>query len=143
MVFGACKFCGKNKDLTQHEIMAQSYGGSREDSNNVIPNICRECHNQLERNMNRQRGLTGAGKNVSPEQEFPIGSTTAQLQTGSVFLNDTGMGYIDAGSPIYGMRCHNKLTREQFIETSLSGGSVILVSGSPSNSWVIYSVAKK
>ena len=119
MVFGVCKFCGKNKDLTQHEIMAQSYGSGREDVNNVIPDICRECHDQLEQNMNKQRGLAGSGRNIPQFQNFSIGSVTAQLQTGSVYLNNSGIGYIDAGSPIYGMRCHNKITGEQFIESAI------------------------
>ena len=142
MVFGICKFCGKSKELTKHEIMAQSYGGTRDNVNNVVPDICGECHDQLENNMNKTRGLTGAGRDVQPIKQFSIGSTTAQLQTGSIFLNDSGTGYIDAGSPIYGMRCHNKLTGEQSIEASLSGGSVIFITGSPSNSWIIYSIAR-
>jgi len=137
-----CRFCEEEKDLTKHEIMAQSYGGSREDATNVVPDICKDCHSQLEQNMNMARGLTGAGRNISPVQNFSIGSVNAQLQTGSVYLGNGGTGHIDAGSPIYGMRCHNKVTGEQFIEASMSGGSVILITGSPHNSWTIYSIAK-
>jgi hypothetical protein len=137
-----CRFCGEERDLTKHEIMAQSYGGKREDAANVIPDICRECHNQLENNMNKARASAGAGKNIPQFQSFLIGSVDAHLQTGSVYLGNNGVGHIDAGSPIYGMRCHNKVTGEQFIESALSGGSVVLITGSPANSWTIYSIAK-
>lgn len=141
-MIGICNFCGKNKELTQHEIIAKSYGGSRDDPDNTILNICRDCHNQLEQNINKSRASTGAGRDTPQLQIFPIGSTTAQLQTGSILLDENGLGYIDAGSPIYGMRSHNKISGEKFIEASLSGGRVILITASPSNSWIIYSVAK-
>ena len=138
---GVCKFCGGEKDLTEHEIMARSYGGTKE-VENVIPNICRECHTQLETNIDKNRASAGAGNPVNQIQSFNIGSTEAQLITGSALLNGDGQAQIDAGSPIYGMRCHHQTTGQNYIEVSMSGGSVVLITGSPSNYWVIYSLAK-
>jgi hypothetical protein len=69
---GICKFCGKEKDLTEHEIMARSYGGTKQEDN-VIPNICRDCHAQLETNMDKNRAKAGAGNPVTPIQNFNVG----------------------------------------------------------------------
>jgi len=138
---GICRFCGQEKDLTEHEIMARSYGGTKE-VNNVIPNICRECHTQLESNMDKNRAKAGAGNPVTPIQSFNIGSTEAQLITGSALLNENGQTQINTGSPIYGMRCHHQRTGQNYIETAISGGSVVLITGSPSDYWIIYSLAR-
>ena len=136
-----CRFCGETKEITKHEIIAQSYRGKRED-NNIIPNICRKCHTQLETNMDENRAKAGAGKPVSQIQAFNIGSTEAKLVTGSSLLNKDGQAQIDIGSPIYGMRCHHPTSGKNYIEASMSGGNVILISGSPNNYWIIYSLAK-
>ncbi len=38
---GICKFCGNEKDLSNHEIIARSYGGTREDATNIYPDPLR------------------------------------------------------------------------------------------------------
>lgn len=141
-MIGECSFCGEEKDLTTHHLIAQKYQGGNEGTN-LIPNICRDCHNQIEENINKSRGDVGAGKSVPPMQNFMIGSVQAQLNTGSAYLDEQGRGYIDTGSPFYGMSCHIKNSGQKQIEASLSGGSVVLITGSPTNSWLIYSYANR
>ena len=114
---GLYRFRGQEKYLTTHEIIAQKYGGKREYSNNVIPDICSECHNQLENSMNKARA--SAGNNVSQFQSFTIGSVNVQLQTRSVYIDNIGIGYICPDSPIYGLSCHNKITGGQYIESAI------------------------
>ena len=138
---GICKFCGNEKDLTKHEIMARSYGGIKV-VENVIPDICRDCHTQLENNMDKNRASAGAGNSVRPIQSFNIGSTEAQLITGSVLLNTNSQAQTDAGSPIYGMGCHHQTTGQNYIEASMIGESIVLITGSPSDYWIIYSLAR-
>lgn len=141
-MIGICSFCDKETELTTHHLVAQKYQGS-DDSSNLRPDICRDCHTQIEESINKSRGDIGAGKNTPPTQNFMIGSIQAQLNTGSTYLDEQGRGYIDAGSPFYGMSCHIKDSGQKHIEASLSGGSVVLITGSPTNSWLIYSYANK
>ncbi len=135
---GICNFCGHVKELTRHHIIAQKYNGS-DDGHNIIPDICRSCHDQLEQSINRLRSEVGAGINPSHQQQFMIGSALVQLAAGSAYLDASGMGMIDAGSPILGISCHIKDYGQNNIEAAFSGGSVVLVTGSPADSWVIYS----
>ncbi len=136
---GLCSFCNQEKDLTTHHLIAKKYNGGDE-LTNLIPDICNACHKQIENNIDKNRGDVGAGK-ISLAQTFTVGSVTAQLTTGSSYLDEDGRGYIDVGSPFYGMSCHIKNVRQKFIEAALSGGSVVLITGSPGNSWLIYSYA--
>ncbi|MDP1694499.1 MAG: HNH endonuclease [Candidatus Woesearchaeota archaeon] len=139
-MIGICLFCCQNKELTNHHIIAQSYNGT-DDAENLIKDICRECHDRLENKMNEVRGQVGAGR--TPQQlTFTIGQTSAQILTGSILLGNNATGFIDAGSPIFGMRCHNQIIGERYLEATISGGNVIMMTGSPSNSWVIYAIAK-
>ena len=79
-MIGEYSFCGEEKDLTTHHLVAQKYQGGNEGTN-LILNICRDCHNQIEENINKSRGDVGAGKSVPPMQNFMIGSVQAQLNT--------------------------------------------------------------
>jgi len=133
-----CDFCGQNKEISIHHRIAQKYNGTDEDTNKITL-ICIDCHKQLENGINQNRANAGAGNVVLPIQNFIIGSTNAQLITGSTYLDDSGRGFIDAGSPFYGMSCHTKKSGQKYIEASLSGGSIVLITGSPSNDWLIYS----
>ncbi len=137
-----CNFCGSDENITTHHLVAQKYRGNN-DSSNLMPNICRICHNQIEDNINKSRGDIGAGKNVPQIQNFIIGSVQAQLNAGSVYLDEQGKGYIDVGSPFYGMSCHIKNLGQKNIEVALSGGSVVFITGSPTSSWLIYSYANR
>lgn len=139
---GICNFCGKEKELTTHHLIAQKYQGN-DAPKNLIPVICRDCHNQIEENITKSRGDVGAGKSVQAIQYFIIGSVQAQLNTGSTYLDEQGRGYIDTGSPFYGMSCHIKNYGQKYIEASLSGGSVVVITGSPTNSWLIYSYVNR
>lgn len=141
-MIGICSFCGEKKELTTHHLVAQKYRGNDE-LTNLIPDICRDCHNQIEDNINKFRGDTGAGKKIPPVQNFTIGSIQAKLNTGSNYLDEQGKGHIDTGSPFYGMSCHIKNSGQKYIEASLSGGNIVLITGSPANSWLIYSYANK
>ena len=136
---GICIFCGQFKELTKHHIIAQSYNGT-DDAENLIPNTCRECHDVLERNINNARAKVGAG--IEIDKSFQIGTTSAELLTGSVLLNDQCKGIIDPRSPIYGMRCHNQKVGERYLEATTSGDSAVIICGSPANSWIIYAIAK-
>ncbi|MEK9179771.1 MAG: HNH endonuclease [Patescibacteria group bacterium] len=133
-----CYFCGQNNPLTIHEIIAQSYGGQRILEN--IIDVCRNCHNQLENNMNKAKGLIGAGRAIPSSQIFSIGSISACLETGSILLNDDGKANLNFGSLIYGMRAHQKSTGENYIEVIFSGNEII-VTGSPAKDWCFYSIA--
>ena len=137
-----CNFCGSDKNITTHHLVAQKYQGNN-DPSNLMPNICRICHNQIEENIKKNRGDIGAGKDVPPIQNFTIGSVQAQLNAGSVYLDEQGKGYIDVGSPFYGMSCHIKNSGQKSIEVALSDGSVVYITGSPTNSWLIYSYANR
>ena len=139
-MMGICVFCFQYKELTHHHIIAQSYNG-KDDTENLIKDICCECHGTLENKMNEVRGQVGAGRDIQ-NVVFNIGQTPAHIISGSVILGDNTRGFIDAGSPIFGMRYHNKTVGERYIEAAISGGNVIMITGSPSNSWVIYAVAK-
>lgn len=136
-----CNFCGSDKNITTHHLVARKYKGDDEPSN-LMPNICRSCHDKIEENMNKSRGDVGAGKNVLQIQSFMIGSVQTQLNAGSVYLNEQGKGYIDAGSPFYGLSCHIKNYGQKNIELALSGGSIV-ITGSPTDSWLIYSYANR
>ncbi len=135
-----CSFCGKEKKLTTHHLVAQKYMGN-DDQSNLRPDICRDCHNQIEGSINKSRGDLGAGKNTPLVQNFMVGSVQAQLNNGSIYLDEQGQGHIDVGSPFYGMSCHIKNHGQKQIEIALSGGSVVFISGSLGNSWLIYSYA--
>lgn len=37
------------------------------------------------------------------------------------------------------MSCHTKKSGQKYIKDSLNEGSVVLITGSPSNDWLIYS----
>ncbi len=137
---GVCSFCGEEKDLTIHHLVAQKYQGNDEPTN-LRPDICRDCHNQIESNIDKTRGDIGAGKLVAPTQNFTIGNIQAKVNTGSVYLDEQGKSYIDVGSPFYGMSCHIKNQGQKQIEMALSGGSVVFITGSSENSWLIYSYA--
>ena len=139
---GKCSSCGEEKELTIHHLVAQKYQGNDEQTN-LIPDICRDCHNKIEESINKSRADLGAGKSIAPTQNFMIGSIQAQLNTGSTFLDEQGEGFIDAGSPFYGMSCHIKNSGQKDIEASLSGGNVVLITGSPTDSWLIYSYVNK
>ena len=137
---GICSFCGKEKDLTIHHLVAQKYRGN-DNPDNLMPHICRDCHDQIENNLDKSRGDIGAGKSFAPLPNFMIGSVPAQMNTGSIYLDEQGKNYIDVGSPFYGMSCHIKDYGQKQIEMALSGGSVVFITGSPGNSWLIYSYA--
>jgi len=135
-----CNFCGLDKNPTTHHLVAKKYQGN-DDYLNSMPNICRDCHRQIEDNIDKNRGDIGAGKSVFKIQNFAIGSVQAQLNCGSVYLDKEGNGHIDVGSPFYGMSCHIKDFGQKNIELALSGGSVVFITDSPNNSWLIYSYA--
>ena len=137
-----CNFCGSDKDMTTHHLVARKYQGNN-DPSNLMPNICGICHKKIEDSINQNRGDIGAGKNVPQIQNFTIGSVQAQLNTGSVYLDEQGKGYIDVGSPFYGISCHIKNSGQKNIEVALSCGSVAFITGSPTNSWLIYSYANR
>ena len=141
-MMGLCSFCNQVKDMTTHHLIAQKYNGGDE-LTNLRPDICRDCHNQIENKIDKTRGDVGAGKKIPFVQTFTIGSVHAQLNAGSVYLDEQGRGYIDVGSPFYGMSCHIKNVGQKPIEAALSGGSVVLITGSPGNYWLIYSYANK
>ncbi len=44
--------------------------------------------------LNQNRANAGAGNVVLPIQNFIIGSTNAKLITGSIYLDDSGIGFI-------------------------------------------------
>ena len=135
-----CSFCQQNKKLTTHHLIAKKYQGGN-DIMNVRPDICGNCHKKLEDELNKTRGNVGAGSNITSTQSFNIGSVQANLNTGSVLLDNQSKVFIDVGSPFYGMSCHIKDIGQRNIEASLSGGSVVLITGFPGNSWLIYSYA--
>lgn len=139
-MIGLCSFCGQNKELTKHHLIAKKYQGNNE-TTNLRPDICGDCHKKFEENISKTRMEVGAGKSVPSVQTFTIGSVQAQLTTGSIYLDEQGKGYIDVGSPFYGMSCHIKNAGQRNIEATLSGGNVVFITGSPSNSWLIYSYA--
>lgn len=138
---GICVLCQQNKKLTRHHIVPKSYNG-KDNHENLIPNICRECHNALEEGTDGARRLIGAGRDSEVAKSFQVGKTSFTLQTGSVLLSDNGLALIDIDSPIYGTRIHNKITGQQNIEVFISGGIQLAVVGSPANSWVVYSISK-
>jgi len=136
-----CIFCGKDTNLTKHHIIAKKYYG--EDSpENLMKNVCRNCHDDIEDGINKNRAQAGAGNPVPQNQEFSIGSSGANLVTGSSILNEKGTTFLDVDAPIYGVSCHNKSVGEKYLELSLSGAKCVVINGSPSGSWVIYSIAK-
>jgi|GEM_PF-6191134 len=137
---GVCAFCHQNRELTVHHIMAQSYNGPNT-PDNLIPNICRTCHDALENNMNQNRSLAGAGRDFQPQQNFVIGNVTAQLRTGSTLLDQNGLASVTLDSAIYGMRIHHQQTGENYIEAAMSGNDVAIIAGSPANGWVVFSIA--
>ena len=141
---GYCGFCHTIKELTNHHIIARAYRGP-DNPDNLIPNICRDCHDQLDNTTSTTRGDLGAGREVPPLQDLRIGQTELQLRAGSVYLDERGNACLDAGSQIYAMRCHLRNGTEKDIELSLSGGSVVFITGSVSsrrrNNWVIFSYA--
>jgi len=136
---GLCDFCQQIKDLiTIHHRIAKKYCG-KDNQENLLPNICGDCHKQLENGINHTRANLGAGKNISPIPSFNVGLVPAQLTAGSIYLNEEGKGYLNVGSPFYGMSCHNKQSGQKYIEASSINGSIVLITGSPNNSWAIYS----
>lgn len=138
---GKCFFCKEDKELTTHHILARNYNGS-DDSDNLIPDICRDCHSTLENGMIKAKGLIGAGRDSEVSKELRVGKVTTTLQSGSILLSDTGLGIIDINSPFYGMRVHNKSVGERSLELALSGAEKsIVITGSPPSSWVIYTIA--
>ena len=139
---GICIFCEKNKDLTRHHIIAQNYNG-KDDANNLIPNICEECHISLEKNMDFARAKTGAGIELN-QSGLIIGKYPIKLITGSIFLDNQSKGMIDVGSPIFGMRMHNQqLGNDVYIEAMISGQTLVCITGSQSpNTWVVFSIAR-
>jgi len=138
---GECYFCKENKELTIHHIIAQNYKG-KDDSENLIPNVCIKCHPLLERSMDKARGLIGAGKDFDVCPNVMVGKTNVTLKIGSSLLSNTGLALVDLGSPIYGARVHNKIIGQTDMELFISGGVQLAIVGSPKNSWVVYAIAK-
>lgn len=136
-----CIFCGRKEDLTSHHIVAKKYCGG-DSSENLIKNICRDCHDNIEKGINWNRAQAGAGNRVPKNQSFLIGPSGANLVTGSAILNKEGTTFLDFGAPIFGVSCHNKTVGEKYLELSMSGAKCVVINGSPSGSWVIYSIAK-
>lgn len=139
-MIGVCSFCCKEKELTTHHLIAKKYGGIN-DQVNLIPNICRNCHDQIEDNIDKTRGDVGAGKSFVQLSNFMIGNVLAKLNSGSIYLDEQGKSHIDVGSPFYGISCHIKDHGQKKIEIALINRNPIFITGSPGNSWLIYSYA--
>lgn len=134
---GICELCNIYRELTKHHTNPRKYGGL-DYNENLKPNICEECHRKLENNLEKIRGKLGADKNYRPPESIIVGRTNFQVRTGSELLNENGECVIDTNSPIYGISIHNKITGERKIEIAISGGSLVYITGSPNNSYVVY-----
>lgn len=136
---GICDLCKELKELTNHHIAAKKYQGYN-DLENLKPNICRKCHTELENRMKEMRGKLGADKNYQPPNTVTVGETDSKVQAGSRFLDRNGQCIIDSNSPIYGASFHNKISGERTIEVIISGGSLAFITGSPWNSYIVYTI---
>ena len=140
-MIGYCRFCGQINELTNHHKIAKVYDGT-DNPNNLIPNTCRQCHDELEEQMNKNRGLMGAGLYVEERKFFNIGTVPLINVNGSAYLSSDGTIGLNVGHDFLGMRCHLQNTGQNNISLNQSGGTVAIV-GSPTDQWVFYSYVKR
>lgn len=136
---GSCLFCGNPNQPTTHHIIPKIHSGT--DALDNTQCMCRRCHDQLEKALESARAAAGAGRQLNVK--YFIGPSGAIMTAGSAFLNVEGLGVINIDSPILGIRRHNKKTGDRYIEAVLSGNNIILISGHPPNSWVVYVILPK
>jgi len=138
MVKGICKFCGLEKELTEHHIINREFTG-KDEEDNIIPNVCRDCHDEIHKAVQRNIRLMKRGQEV--EKTVVIGSQTMISQAGSVFVGSP-LSQSTEGRPIYGMDFLNTESKEKkHFEATISingSGTIVAVSGSPS-AWIYYS----
>ena len=132
--------------MTKHHIIGKSNEGG-DDIENILFNVCRNCHDEIERIKDWNRGQAGAGRDSGILREIQIGRTNMELVTGSVMVSDNNLALIPLTSPIYGVSLHNKFTGQENIKAFVSGanyqeGVQLAIVSSPSNSWVVYSIIK-